>query len=62
MEFGGEMKFDSSAWSRLHSTIANPLDFRPLASGNYTGANNKSFVGTTDCEETTSLGAFDHLH
>ncbi|KAI8000762.1 hypothetical protein LOK49_LG09G00859 [Camellia lanceoleosa] len=22
----------SSAWSRLHSTIANPLDFRPLAS------------------------------
>ncbi|CAL5344508.1 unnamed protein product [Camellia sinensis] len=26
------MKFDSSAWSRLHSTIANPLDFRPLAS------------------------------
>ncbi|KAI7990851.1 Protein VACUOLELESS1 [Camellia lanceoleosa] len=28
------MKFDSSAWSRLHSTIANPLDFRPLASEN----------------------------
>ncbi|CAL5333445.1 unnamed protein product [Camellia sinensis] len=26
------MKFDSSAWSCLHSTIANPLDFRPLAS------------------------------
>ncbi|KAI8017740.1 Protein MOR1 [Camellia lanceoleosa] len=35
-EVGGELtKPGSSAWSRLHSTIANPLDFRPLASAHH---------------------------
>lgn len=37
-------------------------DFGLNETGDHTGANNKSAVGTADCEPATSMGPPNHIH